>query len=86
MDVFRKFLEAGQSDVESYRSAARVFRGGDVHGKVCFTKDGAYLEGVILIYCFIRRALQEGRSEVLRMSTRSGGPGTHSVPARHAAC
>jgi len=67
MDVFRKFLEAGQSDVESYRSAARVFRGGDVHGKVCFTKDGAYLEGVILIYCFIRRALQEGRAEVLRM-------------------
>jgi hypothetical protein len=67
MDVFRKFLEAGQSDVESYRSAARVFRGGDVHGKVCFTQDGAYLEGVIMIYCFIRRALQEGRAEVLRM-------------------
>ncbi|UHQ18875.1 flavohemoglobin expression-modulating QEGLA motif protein [Lysobacter sp. KIS68-7] len=67
MDVFRAFLEAGQNDVESYRSAARVFRGGDVNGRICFTKDGAYLEGVIMVYCFIRRALQEGRSEVLRL-------------------
>ena len=45
IEVFRGFLDAGQTEVESYRSAARVFRGGDVRGKVCFTKDGAYLEG-----------------------------------------
>lgn len=38
IEVFRGFLDAGQSEVESYRSAARVFRGGDVRGKVCFTK------------------------------------------------
>jgi len=67
MEVFNIFLENGQTDVESYRSAARVFRGGDVRGKVCFTKDGAYLEGVILIHMFICKALQEGRGEVLRM-------------------
>lgn len=67
IEVFRGFLEAGQSEVESYRSAARVFRGGDVRGKVCFTKDGAYLEGVMTIQVFIRKALQEGRADLLGM-------------------
>jgi len=67
IEVFRGFLEAGQTEVESYRSAARVFRGGDVRGGVCFTKDGAYLEGVFSIQMFIRRALQEGRGHLLRM-------------------
>lgn len=67
IDVFRGFLDAGQSEVESYRSAARVFRGGDVRGGVCFTKDGAYLEGVMIIHVFIRKVLQEGRGELLPM-------------------
>ncbi|HSE13299.1 MAG TPA: flavohemoglobin expression-modulating QEGLA motif protein [Rudaea sp.] len=67
IEVFRGFLDAGQSEVESYRSAARVFRGGDVHGKVCFTKDGAYLEGVMIVHIFIRKVLQEGRGELLPM-------------------
>jgi len=67
VEVFRGFLDAGQSEVESYRSAARVFRGGDPHGKECFTKDGAYLEGVMLVHVFIRKVLQEGRGELLRM-------------------
>ena len=67
VEVFRGFLEAGQSEVESYRSAARVFRGGDVRGNVCFTKDGAYLEGVMLVHVFIRKVLQEGRGDLLPM-------------------
>lgn len=67
IDVFRGFLDAGQSEVESYRSAARVFRGGDVRGGVCFTKDGAYLEGVMIIHLFIRKVLQQGEGELLGM-------------------
>lgn len=67
IEVFRGFLDAGQSEVESYRSAARVFRGGDVRGGICFTKDGAYLEGVMAIHVFIRKVLQEGRGELLPM-------------------
>ena len=67
IEVFRGFLDAGQSEVESYRSAARVFRGGDVRGRVCFTKDGAYLKGVMMVNVFIRKALQEGRGELLPM-------------------
>jgi len=67
IEVFRGFLDAGQSEIESYRSAARVFRGGDVRGGICFTKDGAYLEGVMIIQVFIRKVLQEGRGELLPM-------------------
>jgi uncharacterized protein (TIGR02421 family) len=67
IEVFRGFLDAGQTEVESYRSAARVFRGGDVRGRVCFTKDGAYLEGVFSIQLFIKRALHEGRGHLLPM-------------------
>jgi len=67
IDVFRGFLDAGQSEIESYRSAARVFRGGDVRGGVCFTKDGAYLEGVMIIHLFIRKVLQQGQGELLGM-------------------
>jgi uncharacterized protein (TIGR02421 family) len=67
IEVFRGFLDAGQTEIESYRSAARVFRGGDARGKACFTKDGAYLEGVMTIQVFIRKVLQEGRAELLPM-------------------
>lgn len=67
IEVFRGFLEAGQSEVESYRSAARVFRGGNVRGGDCFTKDGAYLQGVMVIHVFIRKVLQEGRGDLLPM-------------------
>ena len=67
IDVFRGFLDAGQSEVESYRSAARVFRGGDVRGGICFTKDGAYLEGVMTVNLFIRKVIQEGELDLLPM-------------------
>lgn len=67
IEVFRAFLDAGQSEVESYRSAARIFRGGDVRGRVCFTKDGAYLEGLLLVTAFIKRALHENRGDTLRL-------------------
>jgi len=67
IDVFRAFLAAGQSEVDSYRSAARIFRGGDVRGRVCFTKDGAYLEGVLLVTAFVKRALHENRGDALRL-------------------
>ncbi|UNK57830.1 flavohemoglobin expression-modulating QEGLA motif protein [Pseudoxanthomonas daejeonensis] len=67
IEVFRAFLAAGQSEVDSYRSAARIFRGGDVRGRVCFTKDGAYLEGLLLVTAFVKRALHENRGDTLRL-------------------
>ncbi|RDI98550.1 DUF1704 domain-containing protein [Dyella solisilvae] len=67
IEVFRGFLDAGQTPKESYQSAARIFRGGDPRGRICFTKDGAYLEGVMIVYIFIRKVLQEHRAEMLPM-------------------
>ena len=65
LDVFRHFLGEGQSEEESYHSAQRVFRGGDVRGSVAFTKDGAYLEGLLLVQTFLRKAISDGREELI---------------------
>jgi uncharacterized protein (TIGR02421 family) len=61
IDVFKFFLSEGQSDKESFASAARVFRGGDPNGGVAFTKDGVYLEGLIFVHTFLRKAIQSNK-------------------------
>jgi uncharacterized protein (TIGR02421 family) len=57
VDVFRYFLERGQSEDESVRSAMRVFRGGDVRGRWVFTKDVVYLQGMVAVHTFLRKAI-----------------------------
>jgi uncharacterized protein (TIGR02421 family) len=66
VDVFRYFLEAGQTEEESYASAQRIFRGGDVRGKVAFTKDCVYLKGLLEVHTFLRAAIRDGRPELVR--------------------
>ncbi len=66
VEVFRFFLDAGQSVEESAQSAARVFRGGDVHGRHVFTKDVVYLRGLFAVHTFCRRAIAEARPELVR--------------------
>ncbi len=61
IDIFRYFQNAGQSDRESFQSAARVFRGGDVRGKVAFTKDVVYLKGLFSVHTFLRKAIEQRR-------------------------
>ncbi|MCI0400349.1 MAG: flavohemoglobin expression-modulating QEGLA motif protein [Gammaproteobacteria bacterium] len=63
IDVFRCFLEAGQSEEESYQSAQRVFRGGDVRGRVAYTKDVVYLRGLLEVHTFLRVAIRDNRPE-----------------------
>jgi uncharacterized protein (TIGR02421 family) len=65
VEVFRYFLRAGQSEDESVRSAARVFRGGDPHGRIAFTKDVVYLHGLIGVHTFLRRAIFDSRIELI---------------------
>lgn len=65
IDLFRFFHDAGQDPGESYHSAARVFRGGDVAGKVVFTKDIVYLRGLLGVHTFFLKAIQSGRPELL---------------------
>lgn len=66
IDVFRFFLDAGQTMEESFYSAARVFRGGDVRGRVVFTKDVVYLQGLISVHTFFLKAIHQGRPEYIR--------------------
>ncbi|AKF05005.1 tyrosine/phenylalanine carboxypeptidase domain-containing protein [Sandaracinus amylolyticus] len=59
VEVFRFFLEHGQSDEESVRSAMRVFRGGDVRGRWVFTKDVVYLQGLVAVHTFLRKSIAD---------------------------
>jgi hypothetical protein len=52
IDCFKFFLEGGQDQLEAFQSAQRIFRGGDVRGRIVFTKDSAYLKGVMETHVF----------------------------------
>jgi len=64
IDVFELLLEAGQPEVEAYRSTMRVFRGGDVRGGIPFTKDVVYLRGLREVHTFLLAALREHRDDL----------------------
>lgn len=64
LDVFRMFVDSGQSLRESFNSAMRIFRGGDPRGGgAVFTKDAAYLRGMLSVHTFLRKSLQSERLE-----------------------
>lgn len=65
IDVFRLFLDAGQTETESFSSAQRVFRGVPVHGGAAFTKDTVYLHGLLSVHTFFRWALRHRRLGLL---------------------
>lgn len=66
VQVFRFFLESGQSEDESAHSAMRVFRGGDVRGRIAYTKDVVYLCGLTAVHTFLRKAIAENRAHLVR--------------------
>ncbi len=47
IEVFRFYREAGQNLDDSYHSTLRVFRGGDPRGRVVFTRDVIYVQGLV---------------------------------------
>lgn len=59
LEVFNFHREQGLSDVDAYQSASRVYRGSTPEGGP-FTKDLSYSKGFILIYNYIRLAVQKG--------------------------
>src|SRR3546814_15714962 len=61
IDVFRYFLDAGQSAEESFASAQRVFRGVPLDGGCAFTKAAVYLRGLVGVHTFFRWAMRERR-------------------------
>jgi uncharacterized protein (TIGR02421 family) len=58
-DVFQFYREQGLSEDDSYQSTIRVFRGSTPSGGP-YTKDLSYSKGFILIYNFMRLAVQRG--------------------------
>ena len=65
IEVFKSFVDAGQSEEESYQSTVRCFRGGDVRGGTAFTKDTVYLKGMLEVYTFLAVAIHENRPELV---------------------
>lgn len=59
IDVFNFYRDQGMDEKESYHSTTRVFRGSTPDGGP-FTKDLSYSKGFILIYNYIRLAVQRG--------------------------
>ncbi len=59
LDVFNFYRDQGLDEEDSYQSTARVFRGSTPDGGP-FTKDLSYSKGFILIYNYIRLAVQHG--------------------------
>ncbi len=65
LDVYDFYLTEGYTDIDAFRNANRVFRGGRVEGGAPFTKDISYCRGFIENYNFIRTAIRRGRPEVV---------------------
>ncbi len=65
VDVFKCFLDAGQSELESTNSTLRVYRGADPDSRHPFTKDVVYLRGIFAVHTFFRRAIVDVRPELI---------------------
>jgi uncharacterized protein (TIGR02421 family) len=61
LDIFRFFLDQGQTPRDGYRQAVRVFRGSLPRGIGPFTKDLSYIRGFLDIAGLIRRELVAAR-------------------------
>lgn len=67
VEVFRFFLDSGQSDVDSFTSAQRVFRGVPLSGGAAFTKDTVYLHGLLGVHTFFRWCLRHRKLAQARL-------------------
>jgi uncharacterized protein (TIGR02421 family) len=66
IEVFRFFLDAGQSETDSFASAQRVFRGAPLGGGAAFTKDTVYLHGLLSVHTFFRWAFKHRKVGLCR--------------------
>ncbi|MFT7244421.1 MAG: hypothetical protein ACI82A_001778 [Candidatus Azotimanducaceae bacterium] len=64
IEAYRFFLNVGQSEVESFNSAMRIFRGVPVTGGSAFTKDVVYLHGLMEVHTFFRWAMQHKKLHI----------------------
>jgi uncharacterized protein (TIGR02421 family) len=65
VQVFDYFRNLNQTEVEAFKNAHRLYRGGVVEGGAPFTKDISYSKGFIQTYNFIRSAIRIGKPEMI---------------------
>lgn len=80
IEVFRYFLETGQTEADSFSSAQRVFRGSPLNGGSAFTKDTVYLHGLLSVHTFFRWALKNRKLNLCR-NLFAGKMSLHDVVA-----
>jgi uncharacterized protein (TIGR02421 family) len=83
IEVFRFFLDAGQTEADSFASAQRVYRGSPLTGGAAFTKDTVYLHGLLSVHTFFRWALKNQRLNLCR-NLFAGKMSLHDVVALEA--
>lgn len=67
LDLYRFFLGRCHDERASFESARRVCRGGLIEGRAPFTKGVCYLDGLLRITNFLRNALTQGKSHLVRL-------------------
>lgn len=60
LEVYRHFLDQAYEPREAYQHTTRIFRGSLPEGCGPFTKDLCYSKGLVLVYNYIRLAVQRG--------------------------
>lgn len=65
IEVYKHFVERGLGRNDSYIIAQRTFRGGQVGGGACFTKDLSYVKGFVESVNFIRSAILSDVPQIL---------------------
>lgn len=64
LDIYQFFIEQGNSELDAYQLTVRVFRGSTPQG-MPFTKDIAYTKGFVLLYNFLRAAVDSGELNLI---------------------
>jgi len=67
LQVYTYFREKGLSKNDGYVVTQRTFRGGNVKGGACFTKDLSYVRGFVETVNFIKSTILSGVPELLPM-------------------
>ncbi len=66
LEIIEFYRTEGYSEEDCLSNAKRVFRGGTFDGGAPFTKDIAYIKGLIENYNFVRAAMRAGKPEYIR--------------------
>ncbi len=65
LEVCEFYRSRGYEEIDCYRNASRIFRGGVITGGAPFPKDIGYCKGMVMIYNFMRTAIRLGRPAII---------------------